>query len=451
MPRPSVVIIGGGFAGLNAAKQLKREPVDVLLIDQNNYHTFQPLLYQVATAGLETGDIAHQIRDIFRHQKNFHFRMATVTGVNWDAKEVILNDLESVAFDYLIVAAGAVYNDFGIPGVKAYGFLLKSLTEAANIRSHILQQFELVSSAPERIADGLLNFVIVGAGPTGVEMAGALVELFDRPFKSDYPELDLTQAKVILIEMADVVLLPYGEASRRYAEAVLRERGVEIRLGESVTEVTAGQVTLKSGETIKTHTLIWAAGIRGHPLADVLNLEVSRGYRIKVNADLSVPYHPHVFVAGDLAASGDAEGRLYPQVATVAIQQGKHVGKQIARLLKGQMTRPFRFFDKGNMAIIGRNAGIAELSRNLGGFRFEGLYGWLAWLFIHLIYLPGHQNRINALANWAYNYFTYDRHKRLITFLKPSPAEVANRTGELVSPEKVAPAKRQPRSADVPE
>jgi NADH:ubiquinone reductase (H+-translocating) len=451
MARPRVVIIGGGFAGLNAAKQLRREPVEVLLIDQNNYHTFQPLLYQVATAGLETGDIAHQIRDIFRRQKNFRFRMATVTGVNWEAKEVILNEGEVAAFDYLLVAAGAVYNDFGIPGVKDYGFLLKSLTEAANIRSHILQQFELVSAEPERIAEGLLNFVIVGAGPTGVEMAGALVELFDRPFKSDYPELDLRQAKVILIEMADVVLLPYGEASRRYAEAVLRERGVEIRLGESVTEVTAGQVTLKSGETISTHTLIWAAGIRGHPLADVLNLELTRGYRIKVNADLTVPYHPHVFVAGDLAASEDAEGRLYPQVATVAIQQGKHVGKQIARLVKGKMTKPFRFFDKGNMAIIGRNAGIAELSRNLGGFRFEGLYGWLAWLFIHLIYLPGHQNRINALANWAYNYFTYDRHKRLITFLKPSPAEVANRTGKLVSPEKVAPAKRQARSADVSE
>lgn len=451
MARPRIVIIGGGFAGLNAAKQLRREPVEVLLIDQNNYHTFQPLLYQVATAGLETGDIAHQIRDIFRRQKNFRFRMATVTGVNWEAKEVILNESEVVAFDYLLVAAGAVYNDFGIPGVMEYGFLLKSLTEAANIRSHILQQFELVSAEPERIADGLLNFVIVGAGPTGVEMAGALVELFDRPFKSDYPELDLTQAKVILIEMADVVLLPYGEASRRYAEAVLRERGVEVRLGESVTEVTAGQVTLKSGETISTHTLIWAAGIRGHPLADVLNLELTRGYRIKVNADLTVPYHPHVFVAGDLAASGDAEGQLYPQVATVAIQQGKHVGKQMARLVKGKSTKPFRFFDKGNMAIIGRNAGIAELSRNLGGFRFEGLYGWLAWLFIHLIYLPGHQNRINALANWAYNYFTYDRHKRLIIFLNPSPAEVANRTGKLVSPEKVAPAKRQTRAADVSE
>lgn len=448
MARPRVVIIGGGFAGLNAAKQLRRESVDVLLIDQNNYHTFQPLLYQVATAGLETGDIAHQIRDIFRNQKNFRFRMATVTGVNWESKEVILNGCDTVTFDYLIVAAGAVYNDFGIPGVKDYGFLLKSLTEAANIRAHILQQFELASAEPERIAQGLLNFVIVGAGPTGVEMAGALVELFDRPFKSDYPELDLTLAKVILIEMADVVLLPYGAASQRYAEDVLRERGVEIRLGESVTEVTAEHVTLKSGETIPTYTLIWAAGIRGHPLADVLELEVTRSYRIKVNSDLSVPYRQHVFIAGDLAASEDSEGHLYPQVATVAIQQGKHVGKQITRLLKGKSSRPFRYFDKGSMAIIGRNAGIAELSKNLGGFRFEGLYGWLAWLFIHLIYLPGHQNRINALANWAYNYFTYDRHKRLITFLKPSPAEVANRTGELISPEKVAPTKRQVSPVD---
>jgi NADH dehydrogenase len=443
-----VVIIGGGFAGLNAAKQLRRAPVEVMLIDQNNYHTFQPLLYQVATAGLETGDIAHQIRDIFRRQQNFHFRLATVTGVDWEASAVILNGDDALHFDYLIIAAGAVYNDFGIPGVKEHGFLLKSLTEAANLRAHILQQFEYASAEPSRIDQGILNFVIVGAGPTGVEMAGALVELFDRPLRSDYPELDLARAKVILIEMADAVLAPYGEASRRYAEAVLRERGVEIHLGESVTEVTAEQVTLKSGETIPTHTLIWAAGIRGHPLADVLGLELSRGYRVKVNADLTVPYHPQVFVVGDLAGLEDAKGRLYPQVATVAIQQGKHVGKQIVRLLQGKTTKPFRYFDKGSMAIIGRNAGIAELSKNLGGFRFEGLYGWLAWLFIHLIYLPGHQNRFNALANWAYNYFTYDRHKRLITFLRPSPAEVANRSGRLISPETAAPSRRQADQAE---
>lgn len=431
MAPPRVVIIGGGFGGLAAAKQLRHQPVEVTLIDQQNYHTFQPLLYQVATAGLETGDIAHQIRDIFRHQRNLRFRLATVIGVDWQACRVRLHDGGDVPFDYLIIAAGAIYHDFGVPGVKEHAFFLKSLTEAANLRAHILTQFERVSADPALLAEGALNFVIVGGGPTGVEMAGALIELFDRPLRSDYPELDLRAAKVILIEMTGGVLAPYSPSLRRYAEAVLRERGVELRLNESVTAVSATHVTLSSGEQIPTRTLIWAAGVRGHPLAEALGLKLTRGARIAVNADLSVPYHPEVFVVGDLAGLADGRGQLYPQVASVAIQQGKHAGRQIARLLAGKPTRPFRYFDKGSMAIIGRNAGVAELSRALGGFRFKGLYGWLAWLFIHLIYLPGHQNRVVALANWAYNYFTYDRHKRLIAFLRPSPAELANRSGAL--------------------
>ena len=432
--KPRVLMIGAGFAGLYATKALKGAALEVLMVDQNNYHTFQPLLYQVATAGLETGDIAQQVRDVFRRQDNFHFRQGTVVGVDWDAAEVLLADGERVRYDYLILGAGAVYNDFGVPGVVEHSFMLKSLTEAANIRGHVLAQFERASAHPELITQGVLNFVIVGAGPTGVEMAGALVELFDHALTKDYPDLDLSQAKVILLEMTDKVLGPYSERSQKYTADVLRRRGVDIRLNTTVAEVRDHEVELKSGETLPTETLIWAAGIRASPLVDALGLELDKGYRVKVNGDLSVPGKPNVFVAGDMAAAKDDDGKLYPQVAQVAIQEGKHAAKQVLADLGHVKREKFSYFDKGIMAIIGRNAGVAELSDKLLGFKLRGFLGWLGWLFIHLLYLPGHQNRFNAFATWAYNYFTYDRHARLITFMRPSPAEIADHQGKLMTP-----------------
>ncbi len=432
--KPRVLVIGAGFVGLYATKALKDAPVEVLMVDQNNYHTFQPLLYQVATAGLEVGDVAQQVRDVFRKQKNFSFRQGTVVGVDWDAHTVALADGEHLHYDYLILGAGAVYNDFGVRGVAEHSFMLKSLTEAANIRGHILTQFERASAHPELVDRGILNFVIVGAGPTGVELAGALVELFDHALKNDYPDLDLSKAKVILLEMTGKVLSPYSERSQQYTENVLRRRGVHVRLNTTVAEVREHEVELESGETIPTETLLWAAGIRSSPLVDALGLDLDSGYRVKVNEDLSVPGRPNVFVAGDMAAAKDADGDMYPQVAQVAIQGGKHAAKQILADLAHTEREPFKYFDKGIMAIIGRNAGVAELSPKLLGLKLRGFLGWLGWLFIHLVYLPGHQNRFNALANWAYNYFTYDRHVRLITFMRPSPAEVADHGGKLVSP-----------------
>ncbi len=417
MSKPRVVIIGAGFAGLNAAKSLKNIPIEILMIDQNNYHTFQPLLYQVATAGLETSDIAHQIRGIFHGQKNFHFRQGKVIGLDWQNKDVLLEGGEAIGFDYLVLGAGAVYNDFGTPGVKEHGFLLKTLTQANNLRSHILQQFELASQHPELIEEGILNVVIVGGGPTGVEMAGTMIELFGRVLPKDYPELDMSKAKVILLESSDEILTPFTPRTRIYALEVLRKRGVDMQLNSRVSAVDAHQVTLKDGRTLPTKTLIWAAGVRASPLVDVLGLELDKGFRVKVNADLSVADKPHVFVLGDMAGAKDSAGNFYPQVATVAIQQGKYLGKVIKARLQDQTPPDFHYFDKGNMAIIGRNAGIAELSKNLGGFRMRGFMGWLGWLFIHLIYLPGHQNRLSAFMNWAYNYFTFDRHVRLIAYL----------------------------------
>jgi NADH:ubiquinone reductase (H+-translocating) len=428
MGRPRVIIIGAGFVGLNAAKKLKNAPVDVLIIDQNNYHTFQPLLYQVATAALEPTDIAYQVRGVFRRQKNFRFLQGKVTGVDWAAQDVLLESGAAIHYDYLIFGAGAVYTDFGTPGVKEHAFFLKTLEEANNLRSHILQQFELASIHPELIDEGILNFVIVGGGPTGIEMAGALVELFDIVLPGDYPEVDMKKVKVVLLESSDEVLTPYTPRSRAYAVEVLRRRNVDVQLNSRVSAIDENQVILHDGRTIPTKTLIWAAGVRANPLADVLGLELDRGFRIKVNADLSVPGKvnaegkPNVFVAGDMAGAKNSEGVFYPQVATVAIQQGQHAGKMIAALEAGQTTKPFRYFDKGIMAIIGRNSGIAELSPKLGGFKLRGFLGWLGWLFIHLIYLPGHQNRFNAFTNWTYNYFTYDRHVRLINYMAEKKA-----------------------------
>ncbi len=432
-PRPRVLIVGAGFAGLNAGKALRTAPVDVTIIDQNNYHTFQPLLYQVATAGLDTGDIAHQVRGIFRRQPNVRFRQGTVERVDWGTREVGLADGDVLPFDYLVLAAGATYNDFGVPGVKRHGFLLKSLTEASSLRSHILRRFEEASADPGVIDRGALTFVLVGAGPTGVEMAGALTELFERALPGDYPELDVGRARVVLLEMTDEVLPPFGARSRAYAASVLRRRGVDVRLGATVEEVRGDGVVLASGEVIATQTLVWAAGVRGHPLVEALGLELGKGFRVPVEADLSLPEHPFAFAVGDLSGATDDDGAFYPQVAQVAIQQGTHAARAIRARLERRPADPFHYRDRGIMAIIGRNAGVAELSHRLGGLELRGFLGWLGWLLVHLIYLPGFKNRFSTLASWAYNYLTFDRHARLILDAAPSPAEVADRRGVMTS------------------
>ncbi len=415
-PRPRVIIIGAGFGGLYAAKALRGAPVDVLMIDQNNFHTFQPLLYQVATAGLDAGDIAYQVRGIFHSQKNFTFRQATVVDVDKSANEVVLANGERLGFDYLIAAPGAVYNDFGTPGVREHAFVIKSLERSIALRGHILKQFERAAADPSLVEKGALTFVIVGAGPTGVEMSGALVELFERVLQADYPELDMRLARVVLVEAAGAVLPTFSERSQRYAERVLRHRGVDVRLKSIVAEAREGAVVLRSGEVIPSNTIVWAAGVRTSQLAERMDTELLRGWRVKVEADLSLPGHPNIFAVGDLAGPGpDVEaGRLWPQVAQVAIQGGKHAAETILRRLQERPGRPFVYNDLGSMAIVGRNAGIAELSPRFFGLKMRGFFGWLGWLFLHLIYLPGFRNRFSAVFSWAYNYFTFDRHARLI-------------------------------------
>ncbi len=411
--RHHVLVVGAGFGGLAVARSLRRSEVDVTLVDQHNFHTFQPLLYQVATSGLGAEDVAHQVRGIVRGHGNARFRLGRVTDFDLDGRRARLDDGSELHYDTLVLAAGAVYGDYGVAGVREHAFVLKSLQEAVELRSHILRQFEAAALDAHAADEGRLTFVIAGAGPTGVEMAGALVELF-AVVRKDYPELAAQQPRVVLVEPTAGVLNPYTSATRAYAERTLRRRGVDVRLGTSIVRVARDHVELDDGERLATHTLVWAAGVRAHPLAERLGVTLGPGARVPVTDRLHLEERPEVFVIGDAAGVPGHATRAYPQVAQVAIQMGKHVGRVIRARSSGTASAPFRYRDRGQMAIIGRNAGVAELPKRFGGGRFGGFPGWLAWLFIHLIYLPGHQNRVSALATWVYNYFTYDRHARLV-------------------------------------
>jgi NADH dehydrogenase len=444
---PRVVIVGAGFGGLRLARTLRKVPVEVLLIDRNNYHTFQPLLYQVATAGLEPEEIAHTVRGIFQRHPRFRFRLGTVVGVDWPARAVLMDDGGRIAFDYLVLAAGAVTNYFGVPGAEAHSRSLKSLTEAVNLRSHLIAQFERVDQDPSLIERGVLNFAVVGGGPTGIETAGALIELFEKVLRKDYPRLPLDQARVLLIEAGPNLLDAFHADSQAHALKTLKRRGVTVHLGDPVVRVSEGAVHLKSGTVIPTATLIWSAGIRAHPLADALGLEQTRGGRLVVEPTLQLPGRPGVFAIGDLAGSTDAEGRLHPQVAQLALQGATHVTEQIRHLLSGRPLEAFRYRDKGIMATIGRNSAVAELAF---GWRTRGFLAWVMWLVLHLVMLIGFRNRLNVLVNWAWNYFTYDRSARLILGAtqgaEPEPAE------EPVPAEEPAPAEedRVPASSFTP-
>jgi len=411
LDKPRVVVVGAGFGGLTLARALRKAPVEVLLIDRENYHTFQPLLYQVATAGLEPEEIAHAVRGIFHRQKNFDFRLGDVVGVDWNGQAVLLADGGRIRYDYLVWAAGLATSFFGIAGAEEHGFPLKSLTEAVALRSHIIRQFERASEDPSLIDQGVLTLVVVGGGPTGVEMAGALVELFQKVLRKDYPRLAVERARVVLVEASSRLLGSFHKTSQAYALRKLTQRGVEIRLDEPVVRVEADAVTLQSGAVLPMQTLVWAAGVRTPPLADALALEQTGGGRLVVETDLSVPGRPNVFVIGDMAASRDEAGQLHPQLAPVAMQGARHVARQIRHRMAGRAATPFRYRDKGIMATIGRNAAVTELAFDL---RTTGFVAWVMWLFLHLVLLIGFRNRLNVLINWAWNYFTYDRSARLI-------------------------------------
>ena len=414
--RHHVVVVGAGFAGLAAARGLAELPIDVTVVDARNHHTFQPLLYQVATAGLDGDEICFPVRGIFARQRNARVRLGTVESIDLDRRRVELQDGSALRYDHLVLAAGAVTNTFGIPGVDEHAFGLKSLADALELRSHVLMRFEEADAEPRRVDDGVLTVVVVGGGPTGVELAGGLAELFSRVLRRDFPRMDVHRARVVLVEATDRLLGMLHPSLSDKARATLERLGVEVLLGTQVAELTPHGVRFGDGSRVATHTVVWTAGIRANPLAESLGVELTKGGRVVVDADLSIPGHPEVFVAGDLAAATDRDGSPLPQVAPVAMQGAEHVAANIRRRLHGEPTTDFHYLDRGTMATIGRNHAVAELP---GGLRLSGLVGWLAWLVLHLVMLIGFRNRANVLVNWAWNYLTYDRASRIIPGPEP--------------------------------
>ena len=421
--RPRVVVVGAGFGGLSTTRALASESVDVTLVDRNNYHGFWPLLYQVATAGLSADDIAHSVRSIVRDEPNVKVVMATVESFDLDGRRVALEDGRLLPYDYLVVAAGTVAADFGVPGVADHAFTLKSLPSAVRLRDHVLRQFERAARDPSAWDPsspdgGALTVVIAGGGPTGVELAGAFVELFHVVLARDYAGAGLGRPRVVLVEMGDHLLPGFSVRSQADARRVLESRGVEVRLSAAVATVTADGVHLTDGGFIPAATTVWVAGVRASPVADALGAEQDRGGRVKVLPDLSLPGRPEVFVLGDLAGSADKKGVPLPQVAQVAMQGGKRVARNITAGMKGRPTKAFHYKDKGIMATIGRRSAVAELPF---GIRLDGTLGWMAWLFLHLLYVVGFRNRMSVFTSWAWNYLTWDRSNRVIISPEPEP------------------------------
>ncbi len=407
---PRVVVIGGGFGGLLAVRALKRAPLRVTLIDRRNYHTFQPLLYQVATAGLSPGEIAAPIRWILRGQNNVEVLMGEAQDFDLARKVVQLPDLE-IPYDYLIVATGASHAYFGHDDWEPMAPGLKTIEDALEIRRRVFLAFELAErQALHKETQNPLNFVVVGGGPTGVELAGTLTEIARRVLADEFHSIDPKRARIILFEGGPRVLATYPEDLSRSAEQQLRRLGVEVHTSAQVTKVEAGSVHV--GETrVPAAVVLWAAGVLASPLGKRLGVPLDRAGRVLVNPDLSIPGHSEVFVIGDLASLKQENGKPVPGVAPAAMQQGRWTAKNIRRDLGGEPRQNFRYWNKGDLATIGRSAAVA----NFGKVHISGLIAWMAWLFVHIFFLIGFRNRIVVMISWAWSYFTYERGARLIT------------------------------------
>ncbi len=418
-----MVIVGGGFGGLCAARALRKAPVRVTLIDRRNHHLFQPLLYQVATGGLSPANIATPLRALLKPQKNTRVEIGEVVGLDLDEQRIYLEE-RSVRYDSLIVAAGAGQSYFSHPEWSEIAPGLKSLEDATKIRRRVLMAFERaeLESDPRRVRS-LLTFVVVGAGPTGVELAGALAEVSQRTLQGEFRNIDPAQARVLLVEGGDRVLSAFSERQSARAQRALERLGVEVRTGWMVNGIRPGEIDLTrrsedgedESEVLEAHNVLWAAGVQASPLGRDLargsNSELDRAGRVEVEADCSLRGRPNVFVIGDMASYRHGVDEPLPGLAPVAMQQGRYVARVIRRRFEGQATEPFRYLDKGNMATIGRSKAVAAM----GKLEFWGLPAWLAWLFVHLMYLAEFQNRILVLVQWGWSYFTRNRSARLIT------------------------------------
>jgi NADH dehydrogenase len=406
-----VIVVGGGFGGLYAARSLARRGAHVLLIDRVNYHLFQPLLYQVATAALSPGEIAEPLRAILRKYRNVEVLLGEVARINLDARELALSDGDQFHYDYLVVATGARHSYFNHPEWELLAPGLKSLADALEMRRRIFLAFEMAER--ERDPDtrqALLTFVVVGGGPTGVELAGAIAEIARHTVSQDFRHFDPREARVVLLERGERVLEAYPKDLSASARRALEHIGVEVQTGKGVTDVQPDRAVI-GDETIATYTTLWAAGVLASPLGQQLGIESDRSGRVPVQPDLSVAGHPEVFVVGDLALSRDRNGKLLPGTAPVAIQEGEAAADNIWRSMQGQPRRAFHYFDRGSMATIGRAAAVAEIR----ALHLSGLLAWLAWLLVHLFYLIGFENRLLVIVQWAASYLSYERGARLIT------------------------------------
>jgi NADH dehydrogenase len=409
--RPRVLILGGGFAGVGAAQKLKNAEAEVVLVDRHDYHTFQPLLYQLASGLLETTAVGHSLRDLLGRHENTTVHKATVAGVDLAAREARFVDLDPIAYDYLVYGLGAEVNFFGTKGAPEYAFPMYTLPHANNLKDHILERWEAADHDPSLIEDGALNIVVVGGGPTGVETAGALTELYRGNFARDYHDIDLAQATVTLVEAGPELFSMFKPKLREYAAKALTDRSVQVRTGAAVSSVSPTRVTLKSGEELKAHTLVWGAGLQGNKIVQTLGVDLQRGNRLAVGPDLALADRPEVFVPGDAAAIVDAKtGQVLPQLGSVALQSGEHVGETIARRIAGKKTKPFAYKDKGTMATIGRGAAVVQM---LGGRTMTGLKAQAAWGVVHLALLPTNEDRAKAVVDWAGAAMTHQRVGRI--------------------------------------
>jgi NADH dehydrogenase len=401
--KPRVVILGAGFGGLTAAREMAKD-ADVTLVDRHNFQTFLPLLYQVSTAGLAADHVVHPIRGALR-KSGVKFRMGSPLSVDHKNKTVKLDSSEVLEFDHLVVALGSSTADFGVPGVAEYGMGMKSVNEAINIRAAVMRRFEDLCRFED---DTRLSIAVVGGGPTGVEMAGALAELKRGPLKNDMAHA-AEHIDIYLIEAGPRILPMFSEKLSARAESDLRKLGVIVRTNTSVREVQSRKIIVKEGDPIPAEITVWAAGVKGEPTAELLNLPIV-GSRIDVEESLRVNHYPHIWAIGDIAGAKGADGRFLPMVAPVAMQQARFVAKQIIRAHKGEALKAFKYIDKGSMATIGRHKAVVEVKN----FRMTGALAWFAWLWLHLFYLLGGRNKVGTMADWTWNYLTFDRGNRHI-------------------------------------
>jgi NADH:ubiquinone reductase (H+-translocating) len=409
--RPRVVILGGGFAGVGAAQKLKKANADVVLIDHHDYHTFQPLLYQLATGLLETTGVGHSLRDLVQDHDNATVHKTAVTALDLDARTVQFAEIEPLSYDYLVLALGAEVNFFGTDGAADHAFPMYTLSDALRLKEHVLGKWEAADKNPALIEDGALNVVVVGGGPTGVETAGAMAELYRGDFARDYPNVSQEKARIVLVEAGPEVFSMFKPDIRAYTVKALEKRTVEVMTGQIVASVAPTRVTLKSGQELDAHTLVWGAGLQGNQLVHSLGLDLERGNRIGVGPDLTIEGHPEVFAIGDIAAITDAKTeQVLPQLGSVALQSGEHAGETIAKRIAGKETKPFKYRDKGTMATIGRGAAVVQM---LGGRTMKGKDAQLAWGTVHLALLPTNEDRAKAIVNWAGAALTHQRSGRI--------------------------------------